>query len=44
LSPALVARCAAAFGCSYDTVLDACELRRDLAQLPQGDLTLIGDR
>ncbi|KAL5474409.1 hypothetical protein EMCRGX_G026352 [Ephydatia muelleri] len=37
------------FGCPlyvdwYDAVLDACALHQDIEQLPNGDLTLIGER
>lgn len=28
----------------YNQVLEACDLRKDLAQLPKGDMTLIGER
>lgn len=28
----------------YDQVLEACDLKRDIQQLPKGDLTLIGER
>ena len=30
--------------CRYEEVITACALRKDLAALPYGDLTLIGDR
>mgnify|MGYP002177061321 CR=1 FL=1 len=28
----------------YDAVVDACALRHDLEALPDGDMTVIGDR